>query len=88
MEDFIIADITETNDAQIILGRPFMAIVGCHIDVRKGWITFEVQEYYAMFCHMEEKVVSPNSYLLDEFRSSSEIDKEDVLSCQDPPDID
>ena len=58
---------TETDDAQIILGRPFMATAGCHIDVKTGQITFEVQGCYATFCHMEEKVVSPNSSLLDAF---------------------
>jgi len=39
LEDFIIVDMTETNNAQIILGRPFMATAGCHIDVRKGRTT-------------------------------------------------
>jgi len=31
LEDFIIADMTKTNDAQIILGRPFLATTGCHL---------------------------------------------------------
>jgi len=65
--DLIIVDIPETNDAQIILRRPILAAVGCHMDVRKGRITFEVEGHYAMFCHIKEKVVSPNSFLLDEF---------------------
>jgi len=34
LEDFIIADMTKTDDAQIILSRPFLAIGGCHIDVK------------------------------------------------------
>jgi len=88
LKDFIIADITETNDTLIILGRPFMAIVGCHIDVKRGWITFEVERCYAMFFHMEKKVVSLNSSLVDAFLLSYEIDMEDVLNCQDPPDFD
>jgi len=37
---------------------------------------------------MKEKVVSPNSSLLDEFPHSPEIDLEDVLNCEDPPDFD
>jgi len=41
-----------------------------------------------MFYHKEEKVVSPNSYLLDEFSPSSEIDLEGILNYQDPPDFD
>ena len=53
LEDFIIVDMLETDDAQIILGRPFMATTDCHIDVKRGQITFELQECYAMFCHIE-----------------------------------
>ena len=36
LEDFIIADMTKTDDAQIILGRPFLATLGCTIDVKGG----------------------------------------------------
>ena len=43
LEDFTIVDMPETDDAQIILGRPILAIASCHIDVRKGRITFELQ---------------------------------------------
>jgi len=88
LEDFIIADITETDHAQIILGRPFMATAGFHIDVKRRRITFEVQGCYVVFCHMEEKTVSPNSSLLGEFPPSPGIDMEDILNCQDPPDFD
>ena len=63
-----------------------MAIAGCYIDVKKGHITFEVKGRYAVFCHMKEKVISPNSSLLDEFLLSLKIDIEDVLNCEDPPD--
>jgi len=42
LDDFIIADVTEADDAQIIIGRPFLATTGHHIDVRRGRITFEV----------------------------------------------
>ena len=52
---------------KIILGMPFLATAGYHINVRKRCITFEVQGCYVMFCHMEEKVVSPNSSVFDEF---------------------
>jgi len=37
---------------------------------------------------MKEKVVSPNSSLLDEFPPSPEIDIEDVLNYEDPLDFD
>ena len=88
MEDFIIVDMTETNDAEIILGRPFMATTGCHISVRRGRITFKVKACNAIFCHMVEKVVSPNYSLLDPFPLSSKINREDVLHSQDSPDSD
>ena len=64
LEDFIIADMTETDDAQIILGRPFLATAGFHIDSQ---ITFEVQMSNAMFCYMEEKAFPPHSSLSDAF---------------------
>ena len=40
-----------------------------------------------MCCHMEEKAVSPNSSLLDEFSPSFEIDIEDIQNCQNPPTV-
>ena len=42
LEDFVIANMTDIDDVQIILGRPFLAIAGCHIDVKRGRIAFEV----------------------------------------------
>jgi len=41
-----------------------------------------------MFCLQKEKVVSPNSSLLDDFSPSLKIDMEDVLECEDPPALD
>jgi len=38
-----------------------------------------------MLCHVQEKVISPNSSLLNAFPPSTEISMEDVLNCQDPP---
>ena len=80
LEEFIIADMTETDDVQIILGTPFMAAAGLHVDVKRGWIIFDVQRCYAIFYHMELKVVPPNSSLADGFPLSLEIDMEDVLN--------
>jgi len=39
LDDFIIADMTETDDAQIILGRPFLTASSCIIDAKGAWIT-------------------------------------------------
>ena len=55
LEDFIIVDMPRTYDAQIILGQPILATAGCHIDVRKGRITFEVEGRYVVFCHTKER---------------------------------
>lgn len=40
LEDFIVVDMPETDNAQIILGRPILATASCHIDVRGGRIPF------------------------------------------------
>ena len=88
LEDFIIADMPETNDAQIILGRPILATVGCHIDIREGHVSFEVEGRFAMFSHRKEDVVSAHSSILDASPISPEIDMEDVLNYEDPPDSD
>jgi len=65
-----------------------LAIAGCHIDIRKGRSTFEVQGRWAVFCHMKEKVSFPNSSLLDKSFPSLEIDMKNVLNSEDPPDLD
>jgi len=88
LEDFIIVDMPKIGDANIILGRPILVTASFHIDVRKGRITFEVEGWYAVFCYMKEKVISPNSSVLDEFPPSPEIDMKDVLNCEDPLDFD
>jgi len=77
-----------TIDAQVILGRPILATLGCYVDVRKGQITFKVEGRYAVFCHTKEDVVSPSSSLLDTLSLSPEIDMKDVLDCEDRPDYD
>jgi len=61
LEDFIIANTTETDEAQIILGRPFLAILGYNIDVKRGRLTFKVGGCYAMVYFMDERVASPIS---------------------------
>ena len=86
LEGFIIVDMPETDDA--LLGRPILATVGCHIDVRNGRVTFEVEWRYAMFCHMKKDVVSPNCSLLDTLPISPKIDMDNVLNCEDPLDSD
>ena len=43
LEDFIIVDMLETVDAQIILDWPILATTSCHIDVREGRVSFEVE---------------------------------------------
>ena len=65
LEDVIVVDIPKTDDAQMILGRPIFTTTGCHIDVREGRISFEVEGRFAVFSHRKEDVVSPHSSILD-----------------------
>jgi len=61
---------------------------GCHIDVREGRISFEVEGQFVVFSHKNEDMVSPHSYILDALPVAPEIDMEDVQNCEDPPDFD
>ena len=38
--DFVVLDMDEDYRTQIILGRPFLATIGCKIDVKEGTLTF------------------------------------------------
>ena len=40
-----------------------------------------------MFSHRKEDMVSPHSSILDALPLSHEIDMEDILNCEDPPDF-
>ena len=86
LEDFIVVDMPETNDAQIILGRPILATASCHINVREGRISFEVEGRFAVFSHRKEDAISPHSSILDAFPLFPEHDMEDVLNDEDPSD--
>jgi len=41
-----------------------------------------------VFIHKKEDMVSPHSSILDALSLSPEIDMEDILNCEDPPDSD
>ena len=88
LEDFIIVDIPETGDSQIILCWPILATTGCHNDVKEVRISFEVRVSFAVFSHRKEDMVSPYSCILDALPLSPKIDMEDVWNCEDPPDCD
>ena len=88
LEDFIISNMTKIDDAQIILGRPFLATSDCNIDVKKGRITFEVEGCHAMLCFIDKRVVYPNSSQSNAFPPSPEFNMEDILNWQDTPDFD
>jgi len=47
--DFMILDMAKDACTQIILGRPFLAIAGCKIDVKEGRLTFNVGEKHVEF---------------------------------------
>ena len=47
--DFVVLDMAEDYRTQIILGRPFLATVGCKINVFEGKLTFDVGEHHVEF---------------------------------------
>jgi len=51
LEDFIVVNMPETDDAQVILGRPILGTVGCHIDVGEGHISFKIEGKFVVFTH-------------------------------------
>ena len=40
--DFVVLDMEEDPDVPLILGRPFLAIIGALIDLQSGDLTFHV----------------------------------------------
>ena len=74
LEDFIIVTMPETDNARIILGRPILVTAGCHIDVREGRISFEVERRFTVFSHRKEDAVSPHSFILDALPLSPKYD--------------
>ena len=47
--DFVIFDMAKDAYPQIILGRPFLGIVGCKTNVKEGRLTFDVGAHHAEF---------------------------------------
>jgi len=85
VRDFIVVDMPEIDDTQIIFGRPILATAGCHIDIREGRISFVAERRFAVFSHRKEDAVSPHSSILDALPLSPKCDMEDVLYAEDPP---
>jgi len=61
-----------------------LATASCHIDVREGHISFEVEGRIGVFNHRKEDAISPYSSILDALSHSLEYDMEDVLNDEDP----
>ena len=63
LTDFVILDIPEDDSMSIILGRPFLNIVGAVIDCNKGNVTFHVNgnEHTVHFSRKQPQVHSINS---------------------------
>ena len=55
----------------------------CHIDIREGRISFEVEGRFAMFSYRKEDVVSSHSSILYALPLSHECDMEDFLYVED-----
>jgi len=52
----------EDSCTQIILGRPFLATVGCKIDVKEGKLTFDVGEHHVEFGLFKDFESSPPTF--------------------------
>ena len=85
LKDFIIVDMPETDDAQIILGRPILVTAGYHIVVGERRFSFEVEGRFDVFSHPKKDMVSPHYSILDALPLSHEYDMEDGLHNEDPP---
>ena len=47
--DFVILEMEEGMRTPIILGRPFLATVGCRIDIKNGKLPFDVDDDHVEF---------------------------------------
>ena len=65
--------------------RLFLATSGCTVNVQGGRITFK-WGCYTTFCFMDEKIISPNSFLSDVLPISPEIETKDDWSYLGPSD--
>ncbi|XP_050919113.1 uncharacterized protein LOC127136618 [Lathyrus oleraceus] len=92
--DFVIMDINEDSHIPIVLGRPFLAIVGAIIDVKKGRLTFEVGEEKVKFLlakFLQAPAIDDSCCLLDVIDECvKEMEKEpfkynEVLKIPIPP---
>jgi len=84
--DFVILDMAEDSRTQVILGRPFLAIVECKIDVTEGKLTFDVGEHHAEFGIFKDCNPSPStlSYCGCEVLDSNELVSMLDMTLNDP----
>jgi len=47
--DLVLLDMAEDSCTQIILGRQFLATIGCKIDFKERKLTFDVGEHHVEF---------------------------------------
>ena len=57
--DFVVMDIEEDNDIPIILGRPFMSITNCIVDIGNGKLELSVEDQKVSF-NLFEAMKHPN----------------------------
>ena len=73
---------------KLSFGWPILATADCHIDLREGRVSFEVEGRLVVFSRIKKDLVSPHSSILDALPLSPEIDMDHILNCEDPPDSD
>ncbi|XP_057756086.1 uncharacterized protein LOC130975287 [Arachis stenosperma] len=98
--DFIVLDMEEEANASIILGRPFLAIVGVIIDVQKGELVLRLHEEKMVFnvftalsypkksigeCMIVDTMEKLVQRVLEEEQCEDAIEQEQQTSCGDLP---
>ncbi|XP_050914122.1 uncharacterized protein LOC127128793 [Lathyrus oleraceus] len=80
---FVVMDIKEDEKFPILLGRPFLSIVGAIIDVKKGKMTFEVGDEKVEFIlskFLKAPAIDDSCYVIDIIdKCIRELDQEDPL---------
>jgi len=60
--DFVLLGMGKGSGTQINLGRPFLATVGCKMDVKEGKLTFDVGEHHTEFGLFKDFESSPYTF--------------------------
>lgn len=81
--NFVVMDINEDSGIPILLGKPFLSIVGAIIDVKRGKMTFEVDDEKVEFIlskFLKAPTIYDSCYVIDIIdKCIKELDQEDLV---------